>query len=336
MDTPLQIAFKGYAKKFAKLGVERKKRWGEALRNGAPYKPLLLLSIFDLIERGEIQSNLIELSPELGEQFTRYCSQILPLGMRGNIGLPYYHLRSDAFWHLVPKLGFEDVVEYGGQLRSIGQLKERVLGASFDKELFELLKIKEARNSLRTVLLEKYFALDLQAKLTDLKQISDVVFEKSKELITSTKEEFVLIKDEIEEDERNKTIRDQAFRVAIVKAYIHKCAMCGIRVITVDGHTAVEAAHIVPWSVSHNDDPRNGMALCQLCHWAFDEGLTTVSKHYTIEVSKQLDYEIGGIQNNPLHLVHLKGKEILKPIDTSLWPDINALEQHKKNIFKPA
>ncbi|MCB8986015.1 MAG: HNH endonuclease [Ardenticatenaceae bacterium] len=26
------------------------------------------------------------------------------------------------------------------------------------------------------------------------------------------------------------------------------------------------AAHIIPWSESHNDDPRNGLALCHLCH----------------------------------------------------------------------
>jgi len=52
--------------------------------------------------------------------------------------------------------------------------------------------------------------------------------------------------------------------------------------LTVDGHSAVDAAHIVPWSVTHNDDPRNGMALCRLCHWTFDEGLTSVSAKYTM------------------------------------------------------
>jgi len=30
---------------------------------------------------------------------------------------------------------------------------------------------------------------------------------------------------------------------------------------------------IVPWGLTHNDDPRNGMALCRLCYWTFDEGL---------------------------------------------------------------
>jgi len=41
-------------------------------------------------------------------------------------------------------------------------------------------------------------------------------------------------------------------------------------------HTVVEAAHIVPWSKSHNNDIRNGMALCRLCHWGLDEGMLGV------------------------------------------------------------
>lgn len=58
-------------------------------------------------------------------------------------------------------------------------------------------------------------------------------------------------------------------------------ALAALNTMTsMDGHTAVDAAHIVPWSVSHNDDPRNGMALCRLCHWTFDEGLLGVSQRY--------------------------------------------------------
>ena len=32
--------------------------------------------------------------------------------------------------------------------------------------------------------------------------------------------------------------------------------------LTLEGHTVVDAAHIKPWSASHNDCPTNGMALC--------------------------------------------------------------------------
>lgn len=60
--------------------------------------------------------------------------------------------------------------------------------------------------------------------------------------------------------------RDQGFRKAVVKAYDHRCAFCGIRIRTPDGHTVVDGAHIIPWSVSKNDAPQNGLSLCKLCH----------------------------------------------------------------------
>ena len=51
--------------------------------------------------------------------------------------------------------------------------------------------------------------------------------------------------------------------------------------LTPEGHTAVDAAHIVPWRVRHDDRVGNGLALCWLCHWAFDEELLGVSGKYT-------------------------------------------------------
>jgi putative restriction endonuclease len=70
-----------------------------------------------------------------------------------------------------------------------------------------------------------------------------------------------------------------------------------------DSHTAVDAAHIIPWSVSHDDGIRNGMALCKLCHWTFDKGLIGVSASYTVLLSPELTagYNLLG------HLITLKG-----------------------------
>ncbi len=61
-----------------------------------------------------------------------------------------------------------------------------------------------------------------------------------------------------------------------------------MRILTPEGHTAVDAAHIIPWAISHNDDIRNRMALCKLCHWAFDEGMLGVAGDYTVLASRQI------------------------------------------------
>ena len=64
--------------------------------------------------------------------------------------------------------------------------------------------------------------------------------------------------------------RDGAFRHTILEIYDYRCAACGIRVKISDDFSLVEAAHIIPFGVSRNDKPDNGLALCPNHHWAMD------------------------------------------------------------------
>lgn len=87
-----------YVQKFAKLKTDKSQtRWTAETNYRAPHKPLLLLSVMDLIAEGTINSNLIELTAELGEIFTLYWSQVMPPDQRGNLALPFFHLESDSF-----------------------------------------------------------------------------------------------------------------------------------------------------------------------------------------------------------------------------------------------
>lgn len=79
-------------------------------------------------------------------------------------------------------------------------------------------------------------------------------------------------------------VRDHGFRKAIVQLYDHRCTLCGIKILTSENHTIVDAAHIIPWSISCDDRPTNGMVLCKLCHWGFDEGLMAVDSGYQVMV----------------------------------------------------
>jgi putative restriction endonuclease len=125
-------------------------------------------------------------------------------------------------------------------------------------------------------------------------------------------------------------VRDQGFRRAVVTAYSHRCALCGIRVRTLDGHTAVTAAHIVPWSETHDDRPANGMALCRMCHWTFDEGLLGVSQEYEVIASRQLPVP----DNLPGYLTNLEGRGIVGPSEDPFWPDTASLRWHHENVFR--
>jgi putative restriction endonuclease len=116
----------------------------------------------------------------------------------------------------------------------------------------------------------------------------------------------------------------------VVKAYAHCCALCGIRMLTLDGHTAVDASHIKPWSLSRDDRPANGMALCKLCHWSFDKGLLGKSQRYTVMSSAQLFAH----DNFSGHLSSLKGRVIGKPPERMHWPDPDSLRWHRREVFR--
>jgi putative restriction endonuclease len=77
-----------------------------------PHKPVLLLAIFDLLDHGLLKKNEIPPSPDLVKTFQRYFEVVRQCDDQPSIENPFYHLSSDGFWHLVPKLGEL------GQLRS--------------------------------------------------------------------------------------------------------------------------------------------------------------------------------------------------------------------------
>jgi len=318
-----------YIQRFARLRTDASPaRWPAITRHRAPHKPLLLLAVMDLFAQGTITSNLIELTPDLGELFTLYWARVMPPDRHGNIALPFFHLRSDGFWHLVPRPGKEAVLAAARQIRSVHQLRDTVLGARLDDELYTLLRIEESRNVLRTVLIETYFAPDMQPALAEQGAINLEAFHYSQALLEQARAQHIEER-LVDAEHYQPAVRDQGFRRAIVTAYEHRCALCGIRMVTPDGHSVVDAAHIVPWSISHNDDPRNGMALCRLCHWTFDEGLMGVSPSYTVIVSPQL----GAHHNIPGHLLTLVNRKIMGPSEQYLWPDLDALSWHRQHVF---
>ncbi|XPS87593.1 putative endonuclease [Desulfosarcina variabilis str. Montpellier] len=124
-------------------------------------------------------------------------------------------------------------------------------------------------------------------------------------------------------------VRDAGFRRAIVSIYDYRCALCGIRMQTPEGHTVVEAAHIVPWSESKDDLPTNGLCLCLLCHWSFGEGLMSVGKKYEVLVSDCVRID----SNIPGHILTLMDRSIFKPEIEHFWPGQDNFSWHRKERY---
>lgn len=322
------MPFDQYLKSFSRLNTDKnRKLWPAFIKHQAPHKTFLLLSIMDLISQGSISENFIEPSFELVETFNTYWNSIMPLGSKSSMSYPFYHMRSEAFWHLVPNEGCKD--QPGLTVSSMVKLRQIYAGAKMDDELFQLMCIPETREQLRAILIETYFAPEIRLKLMEQGHLNFAAYRYSEKLlkVAERKEPFEKPK---EESDWQQSIRDQGFRRTIVILYKHRCALCGIRMLTPEGHTIVDAAHVKPWSESFDDHPTNGMALCKLCHWSFDKGLMSVGKEYEVLVSKRVSIE----QNYPGHILTLTDRSIFTPDEHKFWPAQDNLHWHRKNLFR--
>lgn len=288
----------------------------------APHKPILLLAIIDLFEQGAITTNKIEPSPQIVESFLKFWHLVSLEKPR--IFLPFFHLKSDKFWHLHAKAGNEQLLAMTKQLNSMAQLASVVAFASLDEDLFTLLHCADAREIIRRKIIEVYFseqAENFYAVIAENLEINNI-------------ENLLLESAENQNGKVSKNIADTpkrniAFRRVIIRLYDYTCAACRLRIITLDGETAVEAAHIFPFAKSYDDSIGNGLSLCPLHHWSFDKGLFSIDDNYKMIVSG--NFEESG--NEAFLIRNLEAKEILMPKEKPFRPSLTMIRWHRENIF---
>jgi len=240
-----------YLRQFSNLRRAPNSVFTEATLKRAPHKPILLLALLDLIARGVITSNFIEVAGdlvELNELFNSYWRRVVPVGQTSSIAYPFFHLKSEPFWELVPLPGKEAQLEHTKSVGSVSQLRTLALGARLDEELFLFLQQPECRAALRQVLVESCFSEEAQAALLEQSLINAEAYAYDLELVRIAHQPRV--REVLDTEMYKPVVRDHGFRRAVVTTYDHRCALCGVRIVTSEGHTVVDAAHIVPWSVS--------------------------------------------------------------------------------------
>ncbi|SMF93286.1 putative restriction endonuclease [Methylomagnum ishizawai] len=311
-----------YCTQFSSLTRAPGNIWGEATHHRAPHKPFLLLAIMDLVRREAITTRFIDIQgdlDELDELFTDYWNRILPGGHKSSIAFPFFRLKNEPFWELVIKPGKDALPD----ISTVKKLREYVLGARLDDALFAFMQYPQSREALAQCLFQSCFSASARQALAEVYVFHEQAFQYS--TLLEEKAHGKKISDIFLFDKYRDAARNQGFRRIVVKSYEHRCALCGVRIITPEGRSAVDAAHIVPWRESRNDDIGNGMALCKLCHWAFDEGLMGVSKSFTVLLSEQL----GQYPNAAGLLGTLSGRGIVGPSDKMLWPKQENLRWHR-------
>lgn len=118
--------------------------------------------------------------------------------------------------------------------------------------------------------------------------------------------------------------RDKAFREIVVREYDFTCAVCGLK-FRWDKVVEATAAHIVPKHKHGTDDPRNGLSLCHTHHWAFDEGVFSLSNNYEV----LLNQSVSESNNRNFALLEMHGQSILLPANETLYPHPQAIEWHR-------
>ncbi len=307
-----------YLHEFTNLRIDR-------AHGNAPHQPVLLLTVIEMIEQEQIEINEIAPSPHLVEIFLKYWNCIT--NRKPNPALPFFHLKSRSFWHHHPNPGYEKALEVVSQIKTFSKLRKIISHASLDQELFMLLKKPVERELLRKALIDKYLSdrlYDIQKIISEEQQISGF----SKELFDYAQQDFAI---RLEEPiESKKKIRDPGFRRTIMRIYDYTCAVCKLQILTLNGESVTEAAHIIPFSESNSDDVRNGISLCKLHHWAFDRHLFSVDESYQVVVS-DLMTEQGPTE---WKLATLDGKDILLPNREEFYPAQDALAWHRERMSK--
>jgi putative restriction endonuclease len=314
----MKLRLEYYAKKFSKLNTNKNKS-----RGIAPHKPILLLSVIELIGQGFVKQNRIFLSPELIAAFLKYWSFLGSDLHRSIIYLPFFHLKSEGFWHLAINPNLESFAPKF-KPSSLNTLQEFVKYAYLDEELFEILQDPIGRSTLVNVVTSTYFA-DKTRQIEDLFQINS--FKDFQDRLREQGGKVYTVEELA--DEGKSVVRDAAFREVVISIYDHRCAFCHLRVISSNGQNIVDGSHIKRFSEFRDDRIDNGLSLCKNHHWAFDRGWFTINDDYKILVAGNLN------ENSPNAKLmrDFHGQVIALPAQQIYFPRLDALKWHRETVF---
>ncbi len=289
----------------------------------APHKPVLLLTLFDGIEKGWISGNRVYLTPELVAAFRDHWSLLVDTAHSPEFTMPFFHLQREGFWRVV-RHGGEPLQDF---TKSLARLQELVDYAALDDALYALLLEPVTRNVLRVALLDRYFPVKKAAYLHRDNQggyLNDV----ENELLSEPAVAYAA--QTLEPDEETAFVRGGLFKRLVPKVYNYACCITGMRVISTYDVAMVDACHIVPIGRHGSDHVTNGLSLCPNLHRAFDRGLISVDDSYRVLVSDAF----GEVEGHPYSLRQLRGKQLALPFDRKFYPGKENLARHREELFK--
>lgn len=298
----------------------------------APHKPILLLSVINLIQKGLISSNRIFITPELVLTFKEIWKKLVDTPHTENFALPFFHLRSEPFWNLVTYNGLDNLLTSSKSIKSFKTLKDNIAFAEIDKELFTLISDSLNSTIFIQALLDNYFPTTkeyyfLSEHNSTQQQIEIQILNDPKEQYQSHIKEL-RNKLDTEEFEEEIFVRSGLFKRMIPKIYNNTCCISGMKIETSKNIQMIDACHIIPFSTSLDDTIPNGISLSPNLHRAFDRGLITINKDYIVRISPEVKES-----NSVYSISQFDGFRISLPEKPKWYPSIESLTWHNQKIF---
>lgn len=276
-------------------------------RHERPHKPVLLLAALDLMDSDAATPSKIPWNQALRDRFSAIFDVVKGHNDQNTPDNPFRYLATDALWIPVEITGStEHPLQHNPLVGEMGKVF-----ASIDPAFAAPFASPAGRQALREALISRYFPHARDQLLGGT--IPDPL--ETKPLAAEEPGEYG---------------RNPAFRRKILEVYDHQCAACGLRIkLPVSDTSFVDAAHIIPFSDSHNDHPSNGLALCKNHHWAMDRFLIAPGPDRIWLVSPTLDPRRSSGEADLLHLNH---KPLLLPQDDAFLPATDGLQWRAERL----
>lgn len=294
----------------------------------APHKPILLITLIELIRKGTVLDNRFEVNSDLVGLFQENWQLLVDTANQPDFTQPFYYLQSDKiegqpFWKLCTKTG----VPINAHIKSVNTLADILDYGALVDDLFLLLTNPVSNQLLMDYLIETFFSARKKTYYNAKQNGVGYYKELEDYVLNDPTVKYKNIKIETEEEV---FVRCGLFKRYIPQLYQSTCAFTGMKLTSTFRHSFIDACHIVPFSVSQNDKVTNGIALCPNMHRAFDRGLLSITPDFRIKVSSHI-YED---ESHDYSLKRLMNKPITLPATKQYWPSQDNLEWHNLNVFK--
>jgi putative restriction endonuclease len=269
----------------------------------APHKPLLMLLALARITQG--QDRLIPFS-EIEQTLGRLLIDFGPPRKSVHPEYPFWRLQHDELWEvpdsdsLVRRRGNSDPLK--------SEVKEKDIHGGFPKHVYDaFLADRKLLERVARALLDAHFPTSLHDDILNEIRLS----------LTATVDRQ----------------RDSKFRLEVIRAYEHRCAICNYDLKIGTSNLALEAAHIKWHQAGGPDEVTNGLALCAIHHKALDRGAIGLTDDLTVLISSELH----GQNWIAEWFESFKGKRVRRPIRSEWYPKPEFIRWHSEQVFrKPA